>query len=106
MVCITADSFAPAPLKEGSAIGAPRLPISFDLCFGDNVEQGAGQHIDIERIGPGCRDEFAELLDLLRLERSGLVAQRPQFGILVADLAPILSPPPQHGPPASPLPLP
>src|SRR3546814_9512721 len=43
MGCITADSVAPAPLKEGSAIGAPRLPISFDLCFGDNVEQGAGQ---------------------------------------------------------------
>src|SRR3546814_6779175 len=68
MVCITADSFAPAPLKEGSAIGAPRLPISFDLCFGDNVEQGAGQHIDIERIGPGRSEEHtSELQSLMRI---------------------------------------
>src|SRR3546814_5232454 len=92
-LCIAASaspSLAPASLKEGCAIGAPRLPVSLNLRFGDDVEQRPGQHIGVERIGPGGGDEFAELLDLLRLERAGLVAERPQFGVIVADLAHVL----------------
>src|SRR3546814_1846003 len=68
-LCIAASaspSLAPASLKEGCAIGAPRLPVSLNLRFGDDVEQRPGQHIGVERIGPGGGDEFAELLDLLR----------------------------------------
>src|SRR3546814_10630802 len=51
-LCIAASaspSLAPASLKEGCAIGAPRLPVSLNLRFGDDVEQRPGQHIGVER---------------------------------------------------------
>src|SRR3546814_5765798 len=55
---------------------------SSDVCSSDLI--------GVERIGPGGGDEFAELLDLLRLDRAGLVAERPRFGVIVADLAHVL----------------
>jgi hypothetical protein len=70
---IALASLAPAPLKEGRALHAPRLLFVRAGRF-HGGEQRARQRVEIERIGPGGRDQLAELLDLLRLERLGLVA--------------------------------
>src|SRR3546814_17442093 len=59
---------------------------SSDLGGCDGGEQRARQHIEIERVGPGGGDEFAELLDLARLERLGLVVQGFQFRVIVPNL--------------------
>ncbi|KAJ8134626.1 hypothetical protein OY671_012161, partial [Metschnikowia pulcherrima] len=65
----------------------PRLPVSVNSCFGNDMEQRAGQHVEIERIGSGCRHQLAESSDLLRLERAGLVVQRAQLRVIVARLS-------------------
>src|SRR3546814_10624982 len=79
-------SLAPASLKEGRAPRAPRLPFLRVGRF-HGGEQRTGERVQIERIGPGPRHQLAELLYLLRLDRLGLVAQCPQFGVIVARLS-------------------
>jgi hypothetical protein len=66
-------SLAPASLKEGRALHAPRLPFVRAGAFGGG-DQRARQRVEIERIGPGGRDELAELLDLAEPSTPGLVA--------------------------------
>src|SRR3546814_1836797 len=45
------------------------------------------QRIEIERIGSGGRDKLAKLLDLLHLQRPGLVAKGFQLRVIVARFA-------------------
>src|SRR3546814_5295517 len=65
---------------------APRL-----LCFRagrfHSGKQCARQRIEIERIGSGGRDKLAKLLDLLHLQRPGLVAKGFQLRVIVARFA-------------------
>src|SRR3546814_7114842 len=51
-------SLAPAPLKEGRAPRAPRL-LFFRVSRSHGGEQHARQHVGIERICPGGRDQLA-----------------------------------------------
>src|SRR3546814_1744366 len=71
-------SLATASLKEGRAPRAPRLLFVRVGRF-HSGEQRTGERVQIERIGPGGRDQLAELLDLAGLQSLGLVVQRPQF---------------------------
>src|SRR3546814_1211490 len=76
-------SLATASLKEGRAPRAPRLLFVRVGRF-HSGEQRTGERVQIERIGPGGRDQLAELLDLAGLQSLGLVVQRPQFRVIVA----------------------
>src|SRR3546814_13989830 len=73
---------------------------SSDVCSSD-LEQRTGERVQIERIGPGGRDQLAELLDLAGLQSLGLVVQRPQFRVIAAHLSHLLSLAPLNGAAAS-----
>src|SRR3546814_12806961 len=79
-------SFLPAPLKEGGTFRAPRL-LFFRAGRFHSGKQCARQRIEIERIGSGGRDKLAKLLDLLHLQRPGLVAKGFQLRVIVARFA-------------------
>src|SRR3546814_2651576 len=89
-------SLATASLKEGRAPRAPRLLFVRVGRF-HSGEQRTGERVQIERIGPGGRDQLAELLDLAGLQSLGLVVQRPQFRVIVAHLSHLLSLAPMNG---------
>src|SRR3546814_3071101 len=79
-------SFLPAPLKEGGTFRAPRL-LFFRAGRFHSGKQCARQRIEIERIGSGGRDKLAKLLELLHLQRPGLVAKGFQIRVIVARFA-------------------
>src|SRR3546814_6639153 len=89
-------SLATASLKGGRAPRAPRLLFVRVGRF-HSGEQRTGERVQIERIGPGGRDQLAELLDLAGLQSLGLVVQRPQFRVIVAHLSHLLSLAPMNG---------
>src|SRR3546814_175201 len=65
--CSSARTFAPAPLKEGSALRPPCL-LRVCILRSDRIKQHAGECLGVERIGTRGGDELAELFDPLRLE--------------------------------------
>src|SRR3546814_6256837 len=77
-------SLATASLKEGRAPRAPRL-LFVRVGRLHSGEQRTGERVQIERIGPGGRDQLAELLDLAGLQSLGLVVQRPQFRVISSE---------------------
>src|SRR3546814_9190696 len=76
----------PAPLRSGGTFRAPRL-LFFRAGRFHSGKQCARQRIEIERIGSGGRDKLAKLLDLLHLQRPGLVAKGFQLRVIVARFA-------------------
>src|SRR3546814_16573278 len=94
-------SLATASLKEGRAPRAPRLLFVRVGRF-HSGEQRTGERVQIERIGPGGRDQLAALLDLAGLQSLGLVVQRTKFRVIAAHLSHLLYLAPMTGAPASP----
>jgi hypothetical protein len=75
------------PKKPVSPPTPRLLLIRVDSGAFDGFEQDTGEGFDIERIGPGGADQFAQLRDLLQAQGGGLVLKGFQFGIDVTWLA-------------------
>jgi hypothetical protein len=55
--------------------------------FPGSDQQCAGQFLSAEIVGTGRHDQLTELALLAALELPGLVGQRPEFGVVITDLA-------------------
>ena len=71
-------------LKEGRALGAPRLLLLRRFRAVHSRQQSPGQSLQIERVGPGDGDQLAELQHPFGLQTLGLVRESLQLSVDIA----------------------